>query len=108
MINPISENWCIKATNDEEAELIAKYATEQCQLKGLSGWSLSDAKQYYLTIIDGKYEDGFQSVKNYVDEILFDEFKKYILNIKDEIEEIETNEIQDYSYLVPILKQLET
>lgn len=105
MVNPIPEKWCIKATNDEEAKVIAKYASNLCEKIGNDLWSFQDAYDYYLIFENGEYKDGFKTIPPGTEDITYKDFKTYVLN-EPEIVEIDTTPV-DYSYLIPLLKELE-
>ncbi len=87
----LPDKWCIKATNDEEAEVIANYGS----LVDIEGWTKSNTFHYYLHIFNDVYYAGNIQILEGYTKITF---VIYVLN--------KTTIVEDYSYLIQLLKNI--
>jgi hypothetical protein len=97
----LPEKWCIKATDQEEAEIIAQYADPLNFECNKDRWVANDSLRFWLSIENGKFIEGYSSRDERFSEITFEQFLRHVLHIEDE--SISSN---DYTYLIKLFKKL--
>lgn len=76
----LPNQWCIRANNHYEANIIAKYFTPLSIEEGWDPWDEEDALSYYGRVINGKYGGGNIDISTDFTEISFSEFTRLVLN----------------------------
>lgn len=79
MRTELPQRWCIKACNNEEAQIIQPYANEMATNDGNSPWSIGDCKHYYLSVEDGKYYGGNGGGYSGFEKLTIEEFQTLVL-----------------------------